>query len=415
MQAVISNRLLASLKPQEREYEVRDTAVKGFMVRVRPSGRMVYAVQYGRGKRYTIGAANVLKPEEARDQARQILAEAAKGNDPMEAKRQAKREAEAHTLETYITEVYAPWAEAHHSHGKATVRIIATNFFPTLGKTKLEEITPWSLEKWRSERLKAGLQASSLNRYINPLKAALRHAVDWNLLSENPLTRVKPLRIDTLGPVRFLTDEEDERLRAALDAREETMQKERETANEWRRVRGYELLPEDATDHLKPMVILDLNTGLRRGELFKLEWADVDMERALLTVRKAKNKQTRYVSLNDEALETLKGWRKRSRGELVFPGKGGRRLTNVQSSWEKLMRDAQIEDFRFHDMRHDFASKLVMAGVDLNTVRELLGHADIKMTLRYAHLAPHVKAEAVARLDRRKAGDGDVVSIRQQP
>ena len=85
---------------------------------------------------------------------------------------------------------------------------------------------------------------------------------------------------------------------------------------------------------------------------------------------------------------------------LVFPGKNGKRFNNIRRSWAGVLDAAKISGFRLHDLRHTFASRLVMAGVDLNTVRELLGHSDYSMTLRYAHLAPEHKAAAVARLVR---------------
>jgi integrase len=99
----------------------------------------------------------------------------------------------------------------------------------------------------------------------------------------------------------------------------------------------------------------------------------------------------------------LHGWRDQASDNegLVFPGRNGGALNNVRRSWEGALRVAGIKRFRWHDLRHTFASKLVMAGVDLNTVRELLGHSDYKMTQRYSHLAPEHKAAAVAKLVRR--------------
>lgn len=182
-------------------------------------------------------------------------------------------------------------------------------------------------------------------------------------------------------------------------------------ANAWRTERRYGLQPDlrslTYADHLKPMVLLSLNTGMRQGEVFGLTWAEVHLGRREITVdgAKAKSGQTRHIPLNDEAWSVLSAWRDQADGEaagpaLVFPNRDGQRFNNVRKSWEGVLAAAGITEFRWHDLRHSFASKLVMAGVDLNTVRELLGHSDIKMTLRYAHLAPEHKAAAVAKLVR---------------
>jgi integrase len=149
------------------------------------------------------------------------------------------------------------------------------------------------------------------------------------------------------------------------------------------------------------MVLLSLNTGLRRGELFSLCWGDVYWHTKTLTVRgeTAKSRQTRHLPLNAEALQVLTAWRQQTSGkELIFPGKDGRRLDNVRKAWAGALTTAGIVGFRWHDLRHTFASKLVMAGVPLNTVRELLGHTTPAMTLRYAHLAPDHKQQAVEQL-----------------
>ena len=157
------------------------------------------------------------------------------------------------------------------------------------------------------------------------------------------------------------------------------------------------------TDHLAPLVLLALNTGLRRGELFQLRWQDVSIPGRRLTVRGAgaKTGQTRHVPLNSEAVCVLERWQpaEADARDHVFAGASpDEPLTDVKKAWASLMKRAKLTAFRFHDLRHTFASKLVMAGVDLNTVRELLGHSDIAMTLRYAHLAPEHKANAVERL-----------------
>lgn len=148
--------------------------------------------------------------------------------------------------------------------------------------------------------------------------------------------------------------------------------------------------------------MISLNTGLRRGELFNLYWNDINFDRAILTIKgdTAKSGKTRHVPLNSIAMQSLKDWQLVAQhDDLVFANNKTQKVfMHVKKAWASVLDKANIKDFRWHDMRHHFASKLVMEGVDLNTVRELLGHADIKMTLRYAHLAPEHKANAVAKL-----------------
>jgi integrase len=210
--------------------------------------------------------------------------------------------------------------------------------------------------------------------------------------------------VDNDSRVRYLTGDEETSLMTALEDREKVIRQGRASGNEWRKVRQLEPRPDlnalPFADHLKPMVIVSLNTGLRWGELVALTWDKVDMTNANLTVigTTAKSGKTRHVPLNTTAMIALKKWQNQSTGPVVFPGRDGGTLDNVNRSWNAVLTVAKITDFRWHDMRHHFASRLVMAGVDLNTVRELLGHSDMKMTLRYAHLAPEHKAAAVAKL-----------------
>jgi integrase len=217
---------------------------------------------------------------------------------------------------------------------------------------------------------------------------------------------MKQIKTDNAGRVRFLSVNEETRLREALEDRQAQHRVERQQYNEWRLARHLDLYPVldgPFTDHLQPLVLLAMNTGLRRGELFNLSWADIDLHGRLLTVRGsgAKSGQTRHLPLNDEAFSLLVAWRNQASSTgLVFPSpRTGKRLNNINTSWAGVTATAALEDFNFHDIRHHFASRLVMAGADLITVKELLGHASIDMTMRYSHLAPEHKAAAVALLN----------------
>jgi integrase len=306
------------------------------------------------------------------------------------------------TLRDFIEEDYKPWALTHQKAGQATIDAIESVWGGLFDKL-LTELCAFDVERIKAKRLKAGRKPATVNRDLDRIRGALSRAVEWGRLPAHPLVTVKRAKGDDNSRVRYLNHDEENRLRHALKEREELRRKQRESGNEWCKARGADarpIWPQDGfTDHLMPMVLLAMNTGLRRGELFGLNWRHVNLFGKQLTVTAgtAKSRKARTVPLNRVALDVLTLWRNQREGEgLVFPGLGGGRMTNVNNSWDGLVKDAELSDFRFHDLRHDFASKLVMAGVDLNSVRELLGHADIAMTLRYAHLTPGKLADAVA-------------------
>ncbi len=202
--------------------------------------------------------------------------------------------------------------------------------------------------------------------------------------------------------MRYLADRERKRLLNALSARDEERARARHSGNVHSISRGCEPLPEikGYADHLTPLIILTMNTGMRRGEVLSLRWDQVSLgSQPRITVRAgySKSNKTRHIPLNSHAVAVLKKWKKQGKGRgLVFPNPvTGDRMEKLKTSWPSMIGKAKIEDFRFHDLRHDFASRLVMAGTDLYRVKELLGHGSIQMTERYAHLAPKALADAV--------------------
>ena len=230
----------------------------------------------------------------------------------------------------------------------------------------------------RSEKTKGvkpemikGLKPASINRIISTVKHMFTKAVDWELVEADTLKKVrkvKQLREDKR--LRFLSVEEAQELIRVCD------------------------------EHLKPIVITALNTGMRKGEILGLRWSHVDLQHGFILLDKTKNGERREIPVNDTLRTVFRSLRRRIDVPYVFHDeKKLRNYQNVKRSFATALERAKITDFHFHDLRHTFASQLVMAGVDLVAVKELLGHKDIKMTLRYAHLAPAHKRKAVNVLD----------------
>ncbi|CAA9889972.1 conserved hypothetical protein [Candidatus Methylobacter favarea] len=393
----ITQKLLQNAKPKEKPFEIRDSRLKGFILRVQPSGSMSFICEYARGKRITIGKANVLTLTQARNKARELLGRHATGEDMQAEQKKPK------TFGDFVNDDYRHWAQANMRTGVKRFYELKL-YFGFLFAMRLDAIQPYHIEKWRLSEHAKGNKFSTIRRNETTLKAALNKAVEWGFIAVSPLAGTKPVKSEDDRIVAYLDADQERRLIKAVNDREARIKSGRESANEWRRVRHYEVKPSITgfADHLKPMIIVSLNTGLRKGELLSLTWSAVDFGNRVLTVTgaNAKSGHSRHIPMNKHVIETLRQWRLQADSAFVFPGINGGKLPDMpKKPWIAVLKAAGITGFRWHDMRHSFASRLVMAGIDLNTVRELLGHSDLTMTLRYAHLAPEHKAAAVKVLE----------------
>jgi site-specific recombinase XerD len=383
-------------QPKAKPYELHGQ--HGLIVRVQPSGRKTFYCLYARGRRQRIGDATVITLDRAEYRARQILNEAHDFGDPL------KRDLRKSTFGGFVQGHYAPWLKANRRGADKTLKDIK-RCFDSLYLKKLTDITRSDLDRYVAKRRTDGCATATIVRDMNNLRSVVRRAIDGGYLRDSPFKGWEKPKVVDRGVTRYLSTDEEKALREAMAERDDKARRERVTANDWRRQRGYELLSEfsekDFPDHLSPMVLVSLNSGLRYGELTGLAWSAIDLRAQVLTVTGATSKgaKTRHVPLNAEALDVLVRWKAQGQGEgLVFKNHEGAAIGTVKTAWLALLKDAKINDFRWHDLRHTFASKLVQRGVDLAVVRELLGHGDFALTLRYAHLEPKQKADAVARL-----------------
>jgi integrase len=411
--AKITQSMVENARPGPRDLSIMDTSLRGFELRVRASGAKVWAYRHrlsdGRQRRLVLGHFPGIGAAAARRLALEAAGDVARGIDVVTRKRVMREEGariRQSTLRAFLDNQYEPWARTHLKTATFQIARIKADFAGWMDKPMLD-LNTWLIEGWRKRQLEERRQPVTINRNLQRLQGVLSKAVEWKVLERHPFSGLKPLKTDRTGRVRYLSAEEETRLREALLQREESLRRARIRFNEWLTARGRPTLPlrtEEYADHLRPIVLVALNTGLRRSELFQLRWKDVDLNGRWLHVdgATAKNGQTRRIPLNTEALTILETWRSQASDAepFVFPGAGGKRLKRIDRAWQRLCKRAALQGFRFHDLRHHFASRLVQSGVDLNTVRELLGHADITMVLRYAHLSPDRLATAVEKVAR---------------
>lgn len=279
------------------------------------------------------------------------------------------------TLRAFSREFMDSYARVNNkpSSIRSKEKILRVHLIPFFGTMKLDEIGSRQIETYKAAKIR-GLHRKTINNHLTVLRRMLSLAQEWGVIESVP--RVRWLKAEK-PEVRFLTFEEADRLLVA--ARQEPM---------WH-----------------TMILVALRTGLRLGELSGLQWRDVDLKRGQLRVRRSvtdgivgtpKSGRARDVPLTPAAVEGLRKHR-HQRGPWVFCQADGALLTDGQCKWPlyRAYERAGLERQGWHVLRHSFASHLVMRGVALKAVQELLGHATIDMTMRYAHLAPSTLRSAV--------------------
>ena len=237
------------------------------------------------------------------------------------------------------------------------------------GNIRINQITPWNVDKYKSNRLKEisrlgkPISKASINREIACLKKMLSYAVAENWIPSNPLKGYR------------LFNEKPKKIRVV-------------TLDE------FNMVYNNSSEYIKPILNTAYNTGMRRGEILNLKWEHVNLHEGYIRVEESKNNEQRLIPLNNEMKKTLKSLNSEKENEHVF-NKNGQAIICFKTAFEGAILRSGVERFTFHDLRHTFATNLVMNNVDIVTVQELLGHKSILMTKRYSHPTLEHKKRAV--------------------
>ncbi|MBT0653755.1 site-specific integrase [Geobacter luticola] len=258
------------------------------------------------------------------------------------------------------------------------------------GNVKLNNFSVELLERFRSKLLREGLDSLSsrvvygkkkpvrpatANRFFALISHVFTKAYEWELCTEEVLKRIRKVKLlrENNQRTEFLSLEESKELTEACDLTTDTK-------------------------YLKPIITFALNSGCRKEEVLGLKWEHVDLRHGRITLTETKNGEKRMIPINSTLRETLQGIVRHISSPYVFCDAKGNRYNDIRKTFEKACKRIGRSGLHFHDLRHTYASQLVMLGVDLTTVSRLLGHKSLTMTLRYSHLAPNHLDDAVERL-----------------
>jgi len=365
----LTQKLANSAEPCEKRYDLRDTEIKGLFLRIEPTGKRTYYINYrtprpARRQRNVRLAPGFTPLREVRIAARRFLSHLCLDNcDP----------APCCLTTTTLAELlkkYEPWVKKNRKSGRKTIRMIRQ--FTEFMSIPVSSLTSEVIQAWQKRQTK--VKGATINRRIAALRAVLSWAVEQKLIPQVPFHVSKVSQKDSRIVERYLTDEERAKL---LEAADKCPQK-------W----------------MKPAIVLSLNTGIRKGTLMKMKWHNVDLRNECLRLEAAimKGGKDATIPLNKLACYELARLRTHTKNDGYVFTEHGKKLSDTRRAFLKILDSAGIKNFSWHCLRHDFASRLAMAGISMQAVQKLLCHSSLQMTERYAHLSPSVLADAVAML-----------------
>lgn len=365
----LNQRSVSGAQPQTKETYLWDTALKGFGLKITPNGRKVFLLQYRapdatrRTRRYTLGKYGALTVEEARREARKLLAELALGNDPADTK-QAERKRKLtfnQAIDQFLDEHVKPKRTERTAHEYD--RLIDRHVRKALGAKSIDAITHSDIARLHGSMSETPYAA---NRTVAVLSKFFNWCEVRQLRNEhsNPCRHLEKYREQARN--RFLSSEELTRLGMVLQS---------------------PAVKEKCSVYVIAAIRLLSLTGARLSEILTLEWSFVDLEHRQLRLPRSKT-GARTIHLNDAAIDVLISIPRINGNPHVICGtRKGQHLVNLQKPWRYIRKITGLDDVRIHDLRHSFAAVAAASGLSLPMIGALLGHTQAQTTKRYAHLA----------------------------
>lgn len=358
-----TKRFVESIVPHEKEEILLwDAELKGFGLRVFPTGRRTYFVQYRNLSQHTrrkkIGVHGILTTEQAREEAKKLLGDIAMGEDPSATARLQKNIRTLNDLAKEYLESHSKVKKTPKGQ-KEDLSFLNGIILKKYGRLSVDKVSTLDLQKIHAELKETPYKANKLRDLLSKM---FNLAVQWGWRSDNPVKGVEKYK--EYKRHRWLNDQEIQRLVSVLD--------------------GYQ------SQNIANAIRLLLLTGSRRNEVLHATWDQFDLEKGVWTKPAHTTKQRRmeHLPLSLQALNLLQDMEKEATSTHLFPGKlPGKPLQEIKKAWDTIRKKAELPDVRLHDLRHTHASHLVSSGLSLSIVGKLLGHTQASTTQRYAHLA----------------------------